>query len=167
MTIKVKIVGDQQLGRILGELGAKLQRNTIRNGLRRAAKVIAAEVSVLAPHEEGKPDLRDTPHVSTSTRGGLPTAKIRLKGPHSYLGLWMEFGTAPHLIASKDGGPMKIGDHVFEGPILHPGIRNPKPFMRPAFDAKADEAVEVFTQYLRDQIKKKGWDTPAEPDDDE
>lgn len=166
MTIKVKVIGDQQIGKLLEGMAVKLQRNTLRRGLYRAAKVIAEEVSVRAPHADGKPDLRDTPHVSTGTPNGVPTARVRLKGPHSFLGLFFEYGVAPHLIKSKDGGPMKIGNNVFEGPIEHPGFAE-KPFMRPAFDAKADDAVKVFGDYLRSQIKDKGYDVAGlEPEDE-
>ncbi len=166
MTIKVQILGEQQIGKLLEDMAVKLQRNTLRRGLYRAAKVIAEEVSVQAPRDPGKPDLADTPHVSTGAPNGVPTAKVRLKGPHSYLGLFLEHGVAPHLIKSKDGGPMKIGNNVFEGPIQHPGFA-PKPFMRPAFDAKADDATKAFGDYLRSQIKDKGYEVAGlEPEDE-
>jgi len=49
----------------------------------------------------------------------------------------VEFGTKPHRING----------------IRHPGAA-PKPFLRPAFDQKSDEALEITKQHLRDAIEK-------------
>lgn len=161
MTIPVK--GLKELDAYLSALPKKLQTGAYRAGLTAAAAVVRDEARVRAPKRTGK--------MAKAIRSGSPrqnqdgTFSIRVsldKGEHGFLGLFHEFGVSPHLIAStgkgegrvairkaKDGkgkvaaGVLKIGDDFVSGIISHPGHRA-QPFMLPALDAKAKEAVEAF-----------------------
>ena len=62
--------------------------------------------------------------------------------PRNYAHL-VEFGTAPH--ATGRGGM---------GGRMHPGAR-PKPFMRPAYESKKHEAVEVIRKSALENIDKE------------
>jgi len=105
------------------------------------------------------------------TKGGK---KVRyVKGdiyPLNYAHL-VEFGTRPHHIGKGDDREVSLrrkGRNVIVGRghrrgALHPGAV-PKPYIRPAYDTKREEAVRVFTEFtareldreLRRLAKKKG-----------
>jgi hypothetical protein len=62
---------------------------------------------------------------------------------------------------------LKISSHFVGGAILHPGFV-PRPFLRPALDRKADEAVAAIGARLREYLKDKtGFTAPdtIEPDE--
>src|SRR5690606_762242 len=100
--------------------------------------------------------------TGTNTRYGLPVARVFLKGKHAFLGYWMEYGVAPHLLSGDDADKasqktkgakvMKIGEEFVSGPLHHPGFA-PKPFLRPAVDTKGVEAVQAIGDFLRDYFK--------------
>lgn len=163
MTVKIRTIGGQSLSAALEQISQKLARNTLKRAVHRGAEVIADEARLLAPHETGK--LRDAIVVRKRSPGGVPTAVIQIEGDHSFLAIMAEYGTMPHKIDVKKAEALKLGDKVIEGPVLHSGAK-PHPFMRPAFDAKADDAVTAVSNYLADEIERKGYDKP-EPDDPE
>jgi hypothetical protein len=71
----------------------------------------------------------------------------RFKG---YAGHLVEYGTAPHIIRAKaSGGQLHLRGNVFATEVQHPGAAA-KPFMRPAFDSKKDEAIGI----IKDECKK-------------
>jgi len=58
--------------------------------------------------------------------------------------------------------PMKIGDRFVSGIIHHPG-HSAHPFMRPALDAKVQEAVQAFATRIRAFLEKKtGFAAPID-----
>lgn len=71
---------------------------------------------------------------------------------------------------TKDGPEdrvLKIGNHFVGGAILHPGFA-PRPFLRPALDRMADQAVAAIGARLRSYLKEKtGFTAPdaIEPDE--
>jgi hypothetical protein len=103
---------------------------------------------------------------------GTFSIKVSLRGKHAFLGLFHEYGAMPHLIAStgkgegrvavrkavdageKIGGVIKIGERFVSGVIHHPGT-HARPFMRPALDLAADDAVRAFAARIRDYIEGK------------
>lgn len=162
-----------ELDRYLSALPGNLQKGAYRAGLTAAAAVVRDEARIRAPRGSGQ--------MAKSIKSGSPRQNqdgsfqilVRLQGPHSFLGPFFEFGVQPHLIARTGKGEgrvavrkasqgngtiearaMKIGDEFVSGIISHPGLRA-QPFMRPALDAKAGEAVEAFAVRIRDYIAGK------------
>lgn len=171
--------GTEATIRALENLPAKMQDGAIRAGLTAAAKVIRTEARLRAPRKTGQ--LAKAIVSGSSRKNQDNTFSIRVyvdeRKPHGFLGYFYEYGVRPHLIAStgrgegrvavrkaKSGtgtikkGVMKIGDGFVSGIISHPG-HGAHPFMRPALDTKADEAIEAFTVRIREYIEKIGTQT--------
>lgn len=151
MTIKLK--GGKELEQFLRAFPKRVQNGAVRSALRAGANVIRDEAKARVPSESGK--LRKAIKTGSARvhPDGSASIHVRLKGEHSYLGMFHEYGVKPHIIPGKKG-LIKIGDEVVSGPIEHPGI-SPRPFMRPAADTKADEAVKAFADQIRNYLKAK------------
>lgn len=100
--------------------------------------------------------------VSARANGGV---KVEYDNPwYAHL---VEFGTARHYIKAKtakalilrgnkrasSGFAKRWTSWIIEG-VDHPGAR-PKPFMRPAFDAKAQAAIEEMADYIRQRLPRE------------
>lgn len=96
------------------------------------------------------------------------------------LGIWLEYGTAPHFIAAVGGfGARKLNDKLKDskasptlviggrpvGPeVFHTGSRA-FPFLRPALDVKETEAIHAAQKYITTRLSRKGL-APDDMDDD-
>ena len=105
-------------------------------------------------------------------------------GDHSYLANWVEFGTSAHYIKVQDSekpinarlskkrgkivrasmttvnrNVLQIGANFVGPTVFHPGAK-PKPYMRPALDARAQDAVIAAGEYIKKRLAtKNGLDT--------
>lgn len=163
--IDLKMKGGKELHALLQQLPVEVETKILRQALARGANVVRDEARRLVPAKTGR--LRKSIKTSRDTKNGQIIAKVRLRGPDSYLGVFMEYGVASHLIArtgagegkvavrkAKDGegkvkgGVMKIGGEFVSGIIEHPG-HSAHPFMRPALDTKAADVVNTIGDYLQ------------------
>lgn len=151
---EVEIKGAAELKRMLGELPAKIEQNVVRGALRAAAKVIEQEAKANVPVNSG--DLRASIRVSAGTkRGGRVYAHVKAGGRKKgdpFYAHFVEFGTRPHEIRPR-GAISLFFAGLFSKLIKHPGAKA-KPYMRPAFDRKSDDAIRAFTDYARGRIEK-------------
>lgn len=181
MSSDFPVKGLAELDKFLSALPANMQKAAYRQGLTAAARPIRDEARLLAPKKTGKMAKSIKTGSPRQNQDGTFSVTIRLDGDHAFLGLFHEFGVAPHLIArtgTKEGrvairkakartgtikgGVMKIGDDFVSGIINHPGHRA-HPFMRPALDAKADEAVQAFAAKIRAYLEgKTGFNAPLD-----
>lgn len=170
MTVKIK--GGPELQAFLSQLPPKLVKNVARGAMRAGAKVIQDEARVLVPQKSGQ--LRKAIKVSTNVDAGVVTSKVKLRGKHSFLGVMVEYGTAAHFISVKK--PKKIGKPVkrslvidghFVGPtVWHPGTAR-RPFMRPALDTKASQAINAIGAYFAHRLTMGDLSAPVlEAEDD-
>jgi len=179
---ELSVKGLKELDAYLSALPKNLQKGAYRAGLTAAAAVVRDDARIRAPKRTGK--------MAKAIRSGSPrqnqdgTFSIRVsldKGEHGFLGLFHEYGVAPHLIASTGKGEgrvairnakegqgtverhvLKIGDDFVSGIISHPG-HAATPFMRPALDAKASAAVMAFRDRIVDYIEGKTGFNAAAP----
>lgn len=195
MNRKFPVSGLRELDAYLSALPKKMETAAIRQGLTAAAAVIRDEAKLRAPKGSGKlaasiksgnPRKNNDGTFSISVR--TTSAKNRGGNDHAFLGLFFEYGVRPHLIArkvpgqkrgrvglkaavgqgEKIGGVMKIsgagGDRFVSGLIEHPGFRA-QPFMLPALDVRADDAVKAFAGKIREFLEgvktKTGYDAVA------
>ena len=157
------IKGGAELNKFLQQLPAKIEQSVLRGALRAGANVVMAEAKANVPVESGQ--LRDGLKVSTSSRRGRVTAKVKATGKHAHIAPWLEYGTAAHKITAKGKG-MFFGGLFVKG-VQHPGSR-PKPFMRPALDGRAQDAVSAAARYMKQRLATKhGLDTSGIEVDDE
>lgn len=174
------VSGTKQLDDYLSALPKNMQKGAYRAGLTAAAAVVRDEARIRAPKKTGAMAKSIKTGSARQNPDGTFSVSISLKGKDSYLGLFHEYGVAPHNIASTgkgegrvavrkaaegsgtvQNGVMKIGDRFVSGIISHPG-HAAQPFMRPALDAVADQAVAAFAEKIRAYIEgKTGFDAGA------
>ncbi len=154
----VKVKGLADLNKFLQQLPAKVEQSVLRGALRAGANVVMAEAKANVPVDSGQ--LRDGLKVSTNSRRGRVTAKVKATGKHAFIAPWLEYGTAAHKITAKKGKGLFFGGLFVKG-VQHPGSR-PKPFMRPALDGRAQDAVVAAAQYMKRRLAtKNGLDTSS------
>jgi HK97 gp10 family phage protein len=120
--VTVKLEGPSQLLQQLNKLSNYASKQAQREMLRSAAEPIRKEMEALAPHEPGKPDLRDSMVISTA-RGQDSQEVAMAVGPHrgGFYGSFQEFGTSRHAA---------------------------QPFARPAFDKRAPDALDILADEI-------------------
>lgn len=174
------VTGLADLDRYLSMLPGNLQKGAYRAGLTAAAKPVRDEARLRAHKKSGKMARAIKTGSPRQNQDGSFSVMISLKGEHAFIGFFEEYGVAPHLIApkakglgpaglkaaassgAKVGGVMKIGDEFVSGIIHHPG-HAAHPFLRPALDVKAEEAVLAFAARIRDYIEgKTGFAAPVD-----
>lgn len=179
MSAQFPVKGLKELDAYLKALHMNMQKAAYRQALTAAAKPIRDEARLRAPKRTGAMAKSIKTGSPRQNQDGTFSVSIRPSGRHDFLALFHEYGVAPHLIASTGkgegrvalkkaaegtgtvtAGVMKIGDDFVSGIISHPGHRA-QPFMRPALDAKANEAVKAFADKIRAYIEgKTGFAAP-------
>ncbi|HRJ40834.1 MAG TPA: HK97 gp10 family phage protein [Caldilineaceae bacterium] len=71
--------------------------------------------------------------------------------PYAHL---VEFGTKPHTIKPPKGKLLRIMGRFFRLGVRHPGARA-QPYMRPAFDTKRGEALNIIERELWARVQKR------------
>lgn len=181
---EIKIEGLADLHKMMQELPAKIEANVLRGGMRAGAKVIEEEAKRLAPVESGalrdsirvSVRSRNGKVEATIKAGDSKTKKLVENRPDgsvkvTYRNAWyarlVEFGTAQHYIKAikakalilrsnrraSSGFAKRWTSWIVEG-VTHPGAKR-KPFMRPALDTKAQQAVQTLADYIRDRLPKE------------
>jgi HK97 gp10 family phage protein len=149
---EIEVTGLAGLQALLDELPARIEGNVVRGGLRAAAKVVEMEAKRLCP--VGKTgDLRDSIRVTLRSKHGHISATVKAGNAKSFYAHMVEFGTARHWIKPKNRKSLFVAGLLREA-VDHPGAKK-EPFMRPAIDGKADEAIDAMAAYLRDRIPKE------------
>lgn len=172
----VKVKGLKELNSFLQQLPAKLEATVLRSGMRDGAKVVEEQVKQNL-RSNGSVDterLLGSVRVSTRLRRGKVYASVRAGGrsgakkvmqgkggrlrvgyEQAYYAMWVEYGTSAHAIRPrKPGGFLAIAPGVFVRGVEHPGSR-PKPFMRPALELRAQEAVIATANHMKRRLSGK------------
>lgn len=154
MAESFEVKGLKELEAALDALPANVERNVARGALRAGANVLRDEARRLAPVKSGL--LQKFIRV-VQRRGAPGRLMVNVVAGGSGAGKpwyarFLEYGTAPHRIEAKKGGALFIGGHFVKG-LDHPGAA-PHPFMRPALDTKAKDAVEAFRKYVAERLDK-------------
>jgi HK97 gp10 family phage protein len=160
----VKVKGLSELQAALDSLPAKIEANIMRGALRAGANVIRAEAKALVPHQSGT--LADSIRTAVSLRRGTVTASVRAGGrgkngkASAYYAHMVEGGTKAHIIKARPGSALNLGGTAVMS-VQHPGAKA-RPFMRPAFDSRQQQAVEAVREYIRTRLATKhGIDVPG------
>ena len=126
----------------LEQLGAKLAKRSLRKALKQAMQVLADEAVIRAPIDSG--DLKGSIGVLTrlSPSQGSGVASV---GPIVNKGgsAGKPFNQQPALYAKS----VELG-------IARKPAYPMQPFLRPAFDSKADAVVAKFAEVLRNDLDK-------------
>jgi HK97 gp10 family phage protein len=168
--IDFRIKGLEQIALALAQVPFKVERNIIRGGMRAGVKVIAADAKERVHSRSGRlaKSIRFGVSKIKGTRGDF-IAYVRAgssnKAKRDRAVWWahmVEKGTASHVIIPKRAGAMLLGGKGARpvDKVLHPGA-SPRPFMRPALDTQARNAVLAMGAYMRQRLRTKhGLDTP-------
>jgi hypothetical protein len=182
----IHVKGLKELQAFLNTLAPKLEQNILGGALRAARNVLEAEAKRLLESNGSviSAQLRDSVRVSVRKRRGKVRATIKAQGDKNEA-IWVEYGTAAHWITVKKEarpgritrrgyrkvsirtvnrmaktGSLKIGTNFVGASVSHPGARA-KPYMRPALDGKAREAVIAAAEYIKKRLVKKHGLTQA------
>lgn len=183
MTRDAPVKGLAELDKYLSALPMNLQRGAYRAGLTAAAAVVRDEARLRVPKKTGKLARSIRTGSARQNQDGTFSIRVGLYGPQGYIGRFIEYGVAGHFISAGNsglsarkltqklgregssesgGGAMKIGDKWVSGTVFHPGFPA-KPFLRPALDIRADEAVAAFAVRIRAYLEgKTGFITPLD-----
>lgn len=151
---RIGVVGDRALAATLAELGRTFGGPAVDSALRAGVALIRSQaVANIKRNQSVSPGprswainlARQGQHLYQSFRVRKSRGRAR-HNPEFRLGFvgrgrgiahLVEFGTAPHWQPRRRW--------------MHPGAR-PFPFMRPAFDVKGHEAMDITLRQLRDQV---------------
>lgn len=175
MRDSIHVKGLSDLAKFMDELSAKLQKNVMRGAMRAGMTPVKAAVVAAAP--VGPPSaagakkyglhagsLRDSVRISSGTDGSFVFASVKVGGKTKKGGdVWfthiIEFtGAAAHDIVPRVAGSLFLGG-IFRKVAHHPGMKA-RPFIRPSFDAQAQNAVVAAAEYMKARLAtKEGLDT--------
>lgn len=149
MTKLTKIQGGAELQKLLDSLAPNIERNILRSALRQGANVIRDEAKKNVSDRTG--ELSKSIKVKTRSRRGNVTAQVVTD---KYYARFVEYGTESHFIKSKDVKSLFFAG-IARQVVEHPGAK-PHPFMRPAIDAKQNEAIRAVGEQIRKRLEKVG-----------
>ena len=172
--MNLPLKGGPELLKFLDEFPEKMVKNIMRGAMRAGANVVREEARLNVARQSGA--LSRSIKSSVNSRSGTITAKVKLKGKHSFLGPMLEYGVRAHIISlAEDKRPMKMTRHGLRGlslrtinkavargslvingtfvgdAVMHPGFAA-KPFLRPALDRKAEDAVNAVGKYIAGRL---------------
>lgn len=172
-TTNLPIDGLDEILKNLSALGTKIETQVIRSGLTAMANPILEEARLRTRSNRVRAALKK----GSSRKNQDGTFSIRIyvdegkKG--GFLGYFEEYGVRPHLIArtgkgegrvairkASEGtgtvanGVMKIGEDFVSGIIHHPGTAA-HPFLRPALDVRAEDAIAAFRTKIIEVVEGK------------
>lgn len=165
-----QVKGLKELAAFMHQLPEKLEKNVMRGALRAGAKVLAEDVVKNVPVDQG--ELKKSIKVSTRSKRGVVAASVKTD---LFYARFVEYGTGAHWIRVQADakprmslktlnkalakGSLRIGDHFVGASVAHPGAIA-KPFLRPALDSKATDAVIAAGSYIKARLASRhGLDT--------
>lgn len=172
----VNVKGLDELAKMLDSLPVKIARNIMRAAVNAGSKVVRDKARELVPVDSG--DLRKS-IVTRQSKAANGTISGGVKTDLFYA-RFVEFGTRAHIITiNAEKRPMRLtrrgfreysirtinnmvrrGSLVIGGvfvgdSVSHPGA-SPKPFMRPAIDASAQDALVAVGEKIKQRLTKQG-----------
>lgn len=161
----VKVTGLREMNSALKKLDAKVANKISRAGIAEAAKVMRKEMRERAPRDSGNLRKNIKYKLRRFQRRGF-TGTVGVTRKAFYAG-FIEYGSSPHRLPAekigrgrgkrKNNAKISFDGGVFSG-ANHPGI-SPKPFLRPAFEAKKEAAIKSIGVKIWALIKKEASKT--------
>ena len=168
----VAITGLKELDEMLKTLPAKIEgnimRGAIRAGLNEIGKGAKEALSANGGVDSGQllKSIKPVFARKSEAKYGWMRGKLIAGGKKAWYAHLVEFGTgsfyagtgskskrAPYEIRPKNRKSLFIAGLMKEI-VIHPGS-HPKPFMRPAFDSRGAQSINVFADYVRKRLPKE------------
>ena len=177
MASETHVKGLAELQKFLDQLAPKIERNVVRGALRAGMNVVKPVAQANVRSVSGL--LASGLKVGTRARGGTVRARLRASGEHDYIAVMVEYGTRAHFISVQESEkPINLRASVrqgrlvrasmttinrnvlmiganFVGPTVHHPGAKPHPFMRPALDGQAQNAVVAAAEYMKKRLATK------------
>lgn len=161
--LDIKIEGLAELDRKLRGMTDNLAQRALRNAVRAGATVVLRDMRTRVPvgpahfehgtKKHSTKHLRDALRISTRFSGLTASASVT-PGKAAFLANWLErTGAKAHRIPKRGNQSHFVPGIGWVKPFTHPGMK-PRPFMLPAFNASWQQALEKFTEVLKEQIAK-------------
>jgi hypothetical protein len=157
--------GGADVKRFMAQLPAQIESRILMGAARAGGAVILTEAKARSISHDV-----DEALTMKAKRGiGQVTVKILVKpGWARSVGIWLEYGTAPHFISvddsqrrgmsvkrintvGKEKGSLVIGGKFVGATVFNKGARA-HPFMRISLDVKGAEAVAAAQAYINSQV---------------
>lgn len=156
-----KTKGLAELGSFLQELPEKLRTNVMAAALRAGAAPIQEAAKQGIHSRTG--ELAEGIKIRSKRVGTTVIARIVLTGKHAFVGNWLEFtGASAHVIKARHARFL-----FFDGKVVskveNPGFA-PKPFLRPALQQHAADAIKTVGDYLKGRLASKAGFNTADID---
>ena len=149
----MKIEGLQKLNNALKQFPLELQKKALRQAVATSSNVIKKEVLARAPVRTGK--LRDNVYRAylkekSDSGRAVYVVGVRMGRKKRYI------NSAKNRRLNKVGQSYRKDGEAFYWKFLEFGTKTipAQPFVRPAFDAKKDEAINVIKSSLEKSIRK-------------
>lgn len=162
MSMTVKVSGLAELDRALGELPKATARNVLKRTLEKAAAPIVEEAKTLAPVKTGA--LRDSITTSTRVKNKVGNAEY---ASAMRAGLGKDAARAALLSARRANKGQGSFAELYVGPRRGKGVIRyahivefgsndtpPQPYMRPAWDGRKMQALDIIKGDLGNEIIK-------------
>lgn len=152
----IKVQGAKELDNLLKQLPQRVAQRALVPSLRSGANIIRDEIRARAPDGPGKPhpqygELRTSIVVTIQRRARGWAAIVHTSD--AFWARWIEYGRAAFTVAKKK----VLSDQKLRPPGTFFGrsvkAAPAQPFVRPAFDEKAPEALKRLGQRLGERIE--------------
>lgn len=151
--MSVQITGLAELHKQLQTLPARIERNVMAGAINQGVNIFRDAARKNVDSKEIRKAIRSR---TVKGRPGQILREVYIKDV--FYAKFLEFGTASYYSGKGKtvGGPyeikpkgkaLKVGDNYFASAV-HPGVK-PQPFMRPAFDANMNRALEAVKTYIK------------------
>jgi HK97 gp10 family phage protein len=148
-----RITGGKELDALLKMLPEEVEAKIVRNALNKGANIIRDQAKANIQRRSGATARAIMSSSGVDKGQGLVYSKVKLHKRRKFIGRFLEYGTAAHLIwVSAGKGSLVVNGVAIGKQVLHPGTA-PRPFLRPALDTKASEAVQAVAGYLSSYLK--------------
>lgn len=162
MSLRVSISGLAELDKALAELPKATARNVLKRTLDKAAQPVVDEAKMMVPVNTGA--LRDSIIASTKIKNKTGSAEY---SSAMRAGLGKDAARAALLAARRAGKGQGSFAETFIGPARGKGVIRyahivefgsvdtpPQPYMRPAWEAKRMQALDIIKSELGNEIIK-------------
>ena len=156
---KIKVSGLRELERALAELPKATAKNTLKRTLKLAAQPIADKARALAPENFGTlkrgiiVTTKKPPNHDVGKKAYSKAKKAGASNAEAVAAMRTARRVAPGVFAEAFVGVTKNVGHAVPqefGTVNHPA----QPFMRPAWDAEKETALDIIKNELGGQITK-------------
>jgi len=172
--------GGGEVKRFMAQLPAQIESRLLMGAARAGGAVILTEAKARSISQ----DVDDALSMKAKRGIGQVTVKILVNpGWARSVGIWLEYGTAPHFISvddsqrrgmsvkrintvGKEKGSLVIGGKFVGATVFNKGARA-HPFMRISLDVKAAEAIAAAQAHINSRVRAGGIAGEADVGDSE